>query len=107
MKIALLYGQKNKTIIDDKVVKVSNFVEHFTILSQICIKNNLTNFIFSSTGSVYGNLSSKNFLENCNFCTIHITFLKIKKMEKPIPDINKNMKTLKRYRLYTFYLLLL
>ena len=30
---------------------------------HICIKNNLKNFIFSSTGSVYGNTSNKNFIE--------------------------------------------
>ncbi len=31
---------------------------------DICVKNNLKKFIFSSTGAVYGNSNSKNFLES-------------------------------------------
>ena len=57
------YTKVGESVLKPEKYHLNNY-EKSKKFFQICIKNNLTNFIFSSTGSVYGNLSSKNFLEN-------------------------------------------
>ena len=41
-----------------------NNYEKSKIFFDLCIKNKINNFIFSSTGSVYGNVDKKNILES-------------------------------------------
>tara|TARA_B100001057_G_scaffold117896_1_gene116436 strand:- start:2309 stop:3283 length:975 start_codon:yes stop_codon:yes gene_type:complete len=60
----------------------------------ICVKNKLKNFIFSSTGSVYGNSSNKNFLENDKVDPINPYSDSKLKTENFLKDISekKNLK---------------
>ena len=67
----------------------------------ICVKNNLKNFIFSSTGSVYGNSSNKNFLEKDKVDPINPYSDSKLKTEKFLQDISKK-KNLKAISLRYF-----
>ena len=57
------YTKVGESVQNPKKYYKNNF-ENAKYFFNLCIDNNIKNFIFSSTGSIYGNSSSKNFLES-------------------------------------------
>ena len=56
------YTKVGESVENPKIYYENNYDKAITFFN-ICISNKVNNFIFSSTGLVYGNISNKSFLE--------------------------------------------